>query len=130
MSEISKELRTPKVLIGTYLAVSILTVVADIVLQNNPTLVTDAVWIRTIIVALTGALMLSFAVSAARGSARSYLRLRISSGVMVVVIAVILALPGFLPLWVKIEQGICGLLLLGVVVLINGKRVRASFAKG
>ncbi len=129
MTEIHRALRLPKALVGTYLAISVLTVIAAVVLRDNPALVTDAVWIRTIIVVLTGALMLSFAVGATRGSAKSYLRLRVSSAVMVVAIAVLVALPGFLPLWVRIEQGVCGLLLLGVVVLVNGQRVRGLFAR-
>jgi hypothetical protein len=47
---------------------------------------------------------------------------------MVVAIAVILAIPGDFPLWFKLEQGICGLLLLGVVVVVNGQRLRSAFA--
>jgi hypothetical protein len=47
---------------------------------------------------------------------RAYLRLRIVSTVMLVAIAVILAIPGDFPLWLKVEQAICGLLLLGVVI--------------
>ncbi len=40
---------------------------------------------------------------------------------------VIIALPGTFPLWMKIEQGVCGLLLIGVAVLVNGKHLRSSF---
>jgi hypothetical protein len=32
------------------------------------------------------------------------------------------------PLWMKIEQGVCRLLLIGVVVLINSERMRSLFA--
>lgn len=54
--------------------------------------------------------------------------MRIVSGVMVGAIAVIIALPGSFPLWLKLEQGVCGLLLLGVVALVNGRRLRSLFA--
>jgi hypothetical protein len=47
---------------------------------------------------------------------------------MVAAIAVIIALPGTFPLWMKIEQGVCGLILLGVVVIVNGRRLRSLFA--
>ena len=47
---------------------------------------------------------------------------------MVVAIAVIIVLPGTFPLWMKIEQGACGLLLAGVVVIVNGGHMRSLFA--
>jgi hypothetical protein len=47
---------------------------------------------------------------------------------MVVAIAVILAIPSDFPLWFKIEQGVCGLLLLGVVAITNGRQLRSVFA--
>jgi len=64
----------------------------------------------------------------ARGSSRGHLRLRLVSAIMLVAIAVIIALPGTFPLWMKSEQGVCGLLLLGVVVVVNGKHLRSTFA--
>ena len=47
---------------------------------------------------------------------------------MVAAIAVIITLPGTFPLWMKIEQGVCGLILLGVVLIVNGRRLRSLFA--
>jgi hypothetical protein len=49
---------------------------------------------------------------------------------MVVAIAVLVALPGFLPVWMRIEQGVCGLALLGVVFIANGGHLRSLFAAG
>jgi hypothetical protein len=72
--------------------------------------------------------MLAFAAGTARGRRRAYLRLRIASGLMVVAIAVLVALPGFLPVWMRTEQGVCGLVLLGVVVIANGRHLRSVFA--
>lgn len=89
---------------------------------------TDAVWVRASIVVATSLLMVSFAVRTGRGHSRSYLRLRLASGIMLVAIAVIVALPGAFPVWLKVEQGVCGVLLLGVVVIVNGRRVRSAFA--
>ncbi len=121
-------LRNVKLLVGSYLGLSVLTLIAIVLLRDNPSVVTQAVWIRGSIVVASALLTASFTAQMARGSSRGYLRLRIVSAIMLVAIVVIIALPDPFPLWMKIEQGICGLLLLGVVVLVNGKHLRAVFA--
>jgi hypothetical protein len=115
------------VLVSAYLALCALTLVAIVVLRNDSAIVTDAVWVRATIVTLSAVLTYAFTVRASKGSKKGYLRLRIVSVVMVVAIAVIIALPGLFPTWMRIEQGVCGLLLLSVVVVINGRRVRSRF---
>jgi hypothetical protein len=110
-------------LIGGYAAVSVLTLVAVIVFRHDAAMVTSAVWVRGSIVAGASLLSLFFAVRAARGDRRMLLRLRIVTAIMLVAIVVIISLPGTFPLWLKLEQAICGLLLLPVVVLINRRRV-------
>ncbi|MGW7579375.1 hypothetical protein [Streptomyces sp. NPDC054765] len=120
--------RNTKLLVGCYAGLSVLTLIAVILLRNHPDIVTDAVWVRSAIVVATSLLMICFAAGTARGHSRSYLRLRLASGAMVLAIAVIVALPGTFPVWLKIEQGVCGALLLCVVVTVNGKRVRSAFA--
>ncbi|WP_328328145.1 hypothetical protein OHA70_02765 [Kribbella sp. NBC_00382] len=119
--------RTVKALVAGYLALSVLTVVAVFILRHHPSVVTDAVWVRTVIVVGSAALMTAFAARAARGHGRSYLRLRLVSAIMLVAIAVIIAIPGDFPVWLKVEQGVCGLLLLGVVLVVNGKHLRTAF---
>jgi hypothetical protein len=96
--------RSVKLLVGCYLGISVLTLVAIILLRNNTAIVTPAVWIRGTIVTASALLTTSFAAQMARGSSGGYLRLRLVSA--------IIALPGTFPLWMKIEQGVCGLLLL------------------
>lgn len=120
--------RTVKLLIGSYLGVSVLTLAAIIFFRNNADIVTTPVWVRGIIVTASALLTHLFASQMARGSSSGYLRLRLVSAIMCVAIVVIIALPGTFPLWMKIEQGICGLLLLGVVVIVNGKYLRSTFA--
>jgi hypothetical protein len=122
--------RGAKVLVGGYLAISVATFVAIVLLRDHASVVNDAVWVRGTIVVASAALMAGFVTRAARGSSRAYLRLRLVSAIMVVAIVVIISLPGTFPLWMKIEQGVCGLLLVGVVVLVNRKQVRSSFAAG
>lgn len=117
-----------KPLLGGFLAISVLTLVAIALLRNHPALVTGAVWTRGIIVTADGLLMLACAVYAARGSRQSYLRLRLLSAITVVAIVVIDALPGTFPLWMKIQQAVCGIVMLGVVVAVNARSVRSAFS--
>jgi hypothetical protein len=126
----SAAFRTVRMLVAGYLALSVLTVVAVFILRHHPSIVTDAVWVRTVIVVGSAALMTTFAGRAARGHGRSFLRLRLVSAIMLVAIAVIIAIPGDFPLWLKVEQGLCGLLLLGVALVVNGKHLRAAFDRG
>lgn len=121
-------IRAMRLLVGGYLAVSVLTLGA-IVLMRNTSAVNAAVWIRGTIVVASALLTTAFVAGNARGSRRAYLRLRIVSAVMVVAIAAIISIPGPFPLWMKIEQGFCGLLLIGVVVIANGRRMRSRFAR-
>ena len=123
-----KAFRSIKLLVSSYLGISALTVVAIVLLRNHTAEVNSAVWTRGIIVVASALLTFSFTVRAARGARRAYLRLRIISIVMPVAIVVIIALPGTFPLWMKIEQGVCGLVLAGVAVLVNGEHLRSSFA--
>ncbi|MGK3202284.1 hypothetical protein [Amycolatopsis sp. MEPSY49] len=111
-------------LTGGYAALSVLTLVAIVLLRNDHALVTDAVWVRATLVVASSLLTFAFARSAARGSRKGLLRLRIVAAVMLVAIVVIVALPGLFPVWLRIEQAVCGLLLLGVTVLVNGRRAR------
>lgn len=122
--------RSTKLLVGCYLALSVLTLVAIALLRSDTALVNDAVWIRGSIVVASASLMFVCARQTARGSRGAYRRLRIISGVMTAAIAAIIALPGTFPLWMKIEQGVCGLLLIGVLVIVNGRQLRGVFAAG
>ena len=118
-----------KALLVGYLAVSVLTLTAIVLLRNDVSVVNPAVWIRGTIVAASSVLTLALAAGAARGSRGAYRRLRIITAVMPVAIVVIIALPGTFPLWMKLEQAVCGVLLLGVVAIVNGRAMRTSFAR-
>ncbi|WP_438489336.1 hypothetical protein [Streptomyces sp. S186] len=117
-----------KLLIGGYLGLSVLTLAAIYLLRSDTALVTDAVWVRASIVVVSALLTYVFAARAARGSRGAYRRMRIVATVMTVAIAVIIAIPGSFPAWLKIEQGVCGLALLGVIVVANGSHLRGLFA--
>ncbi|HEX6779378.1 MAG TPA: hypothetical protein VF099_14305 [Ktedonobacterales bacterium] len=120
--------RGMKVLVSCYLAISILTLVAIVLLRGNDAIAPVAVWVRGIIVVAHAFVTLLFVVRATRGSRVGLILLRIGSAVMVVAIAVIIVIPGDFPLWFKVEQAICGLLLLGIVTVVFGKQLRSTFA--
>ena len=128
-TDIRAAFHTVMILLGGFLALSALTLVAAaLLLAADPAAVTPAVWVRGTIVVVCALVSLLFARGAARGSARAYLRLRIVTALWVVAIAAIIAGAfGPFPLWMKLEQGVCGLLLLAVVVIINTRRTRSLF---
>jgi hypothetical protein len=115
-------------LLLTYFGVGAAALVAVILLRNHPAEVNGAAWVRSIIVVGTALILLSAATLAARGHRGAFLRLRIISVVTTVAIAAIVAVPGTFPVWLKVEQACCGVIMLGVVLLANGRAARARFA--
>ncbi|WP_236792665.1 hypothetical protein [Amycolatopsis sp. GM8] len=122
--------RNLRLLVTGYLTIGVLALIAIVLLRDDAAAVNSAVWTRAIIVVITAVLLLLFAGRAARGSRGAYWRLRIVSIVTPVAIAVIIALPGTFPLWMKIEQGVCGVVMVGVAVLANSRELRELFATG
>ena len=122
------ELRPPALLVAGYLAVSLAAVAVLAVLHDHASVATTNAWVHGVIVAGTAVLMATFTLRAMRGSAAAYLRLRISSAVMLVAVIVITLIPGDFPDWMKAMEGVGGLCLFGVVVLVNTGRVRRAFA--
>jgi hypothetical protein len=120
--------RKIKLLTGGYLAISALAVGAIALMRNHPAEVNSSVWTHGIVVAASALGAFIVANLAARGHRGAYRRLRILSVVVVVAIAVIIALPGSFPLWMKAEQGVAGLLMAGVAVLANSRQARSLFA--
>jgi hypothetical protein len=119
--------RRVKALVGWYLGISLATLAVIVALRNDATVVNTAVWIRATVVAVSALVMVILAGRAAQGSRAAYRRLRILAVVMVVAIVVIIALPGTFPVWLKAEQAICGVLLVGVIAIVNSGRLRALF---
>lgn len=97
-------------------------------LRHDVAAVNEAVWIRAAIVVVSALVTFLCALRAARGDRRAYRRLRVISAVMIVAILVIIALPGAFPVWMKIDQGVCGVLLAGALVAVSGRAARAGFA--
>ncbi len=117
-----------KMFVGGYVAISLGAILALIALHNHPAQATQEAWVHGIIVAATALLVAIFTRGTLKGNPRAYLRLRISSSVMIIAIAVTSAIPGDFPVWMKVEQTICGLLLIGLAVVLNRKNTRAFFS--
>lgn len=122
--------RRIRLLVAGYVAVSVATLLAIVVLRNDAAEVNSAVWTRGVIVVLTALLLARFTSLAARGSRPAYRRLRIISTVTVVAITVIIALPGTFPAWMKIEQGVCGIIMLAVACTATGGHLRSLYGAG
>lgn len=121
--------RTVKQLVAGYLGLSVLALAAVAVLHSHRSLVNAAVWDRGSIVVASAVVTYACAVRAARGSRAAYRRLRIICALMTAAIVVIIALPGDFPLWMKLEQSACGVLLAAVLVLIHSGPVRELFTE-
>lgn len=122
-------LRTVRRLISLYLLIGVGALGAVVVLRDHKAEVNSAVWTRSVIVVVTALLLLTFATRAAQGSRGAYRRLQIVSIITAVALGVIAALPGStFPLWMRIEQGVAGVVMLAAAVLANGRPTRALFA--
>jgi hypothetical protein len=123
-----EKLRIAQVLLGGYAAVSVLTLLAIVVFSGNPDIVTEAVWVRGSIIAVASLITFAIGVSMAKGSRSNYRRVRIIAAAQVVAILVIESIPGSFPVWFKIANGMCGALLIIVVLLTFARTVRTTFA--
>jgi hypothetical protein len=106
-----------KVLIACYIGLSALGFAAAVLLRDQPQLVNTAVWVRSSIVLVTSVLTYLFAERASRGDRRSLLRLRVVTIVVPLVIVGLIVLPDPFPVWMKVQQGLCGLVLAGAAIL-------------
>jgi hypothetical protein len=89
--------------------------------------VDSAVWIRCSLVLVSAVVLLLLTVAAARGSRLSWIRARIIAPVVVVAVIVIVAIPGFLPDWVRLEQALCGAIVLPAAIILNLPRTAGLF---
>ncbi len=115
-------------LLTAFLVISVSTVIAVVAMRHHPALVTQAVWIRTPLVAASAAVLLPLARRAEAGHAGSFRRLRIISMVVLAAIIAVVAWPGAFPAWLRVEQAVCGLFVLSVVIRTNLPVVRAEMS--
>jgi hypothetical protein len=121
--------RCVKILLVTVFVVSIVVLVFAFVNRSNPGLVNAVVWIRGIAVAAAAVILYGFAVIALHGRTWAYHRLRLLSFLIPCGVVLLIVAPGEFPLWMKVEQGFCGILVLLAGLIINRREVRALFSK-
>ncbi|MDM4763045.1 hypothetical protein QT381_08495 [Galbitalea sp. SE-J8] len=121
--------RPPLVLLAGFLVVSLAMEAVIIAQSALGASVDSAIWIRCSLVLVSSIVLLLLAMRAAGGSRSAWTRIRIVSVVVVVAIIVIVSIPGFLPDWIRVEQGVCGALVLPAAILLNLPRTRALFPK-
>jgi hypothetical protein len=118
----STGLSTVRRFVGAYVVLSLATVAAIVVLSKvSPSQVNPQAWVRGIIVAGTSLLTFAIARRASPDQPRTLLRLRV---VLVVILVAIVAVLFFLalPWWMRVEQGLCGVLLLSAAILARRGR--------
>jgi hypothetical protein len=117
------------VLLAGFVVVS-LAMEAVLIVQSVVEIPVDgAIWTRCSLVLASSIVLWLLTFGAARGSRSAWIRVRIISVVVVVAVIVIVSIPGFLPDWVRIEQGVCGGLVLPVAILVNLPRTRRLFPR-
>jgi len=127
-ADAARAFRLVNLLTVGYATISVAALVAMVVMRHHPALVTPAAWVRGTIVVASALLTVAFARRMAAGSRRARLRLTIVTTVMIVAIAVIVALPGAFPVWLRVEQAVCGLVLISLAVVLHGRPLRTLFA--
>ncbi|MHA7985109.1 hypothetical protein ACX9R5_04810 [Rathayibacter sp. CAU 1779] len=120
-------LRPVRTLLVAYFAVSAAMIVFIGVLTAIGNGQDPAVWIRCSLVLGSAAVLLAFVARARRGSRAAFIRLRIITPVVLAAIVVIVSIPGFLPGWVRVEQALCGAILLPAVILLFLPRTSVLF---
>lgn len=88
------------------------------------------VWLRGAAVAAASVWLVALAGQAARGRRSAYVRIRFVTLAAPVGIALIILAPdsGY-PGWMKVEQGVIGVLVAAVAVAVNRRAVREAFPK-
>ncbi|TWF96840.1 hypothetical protein FHX73_11613 [Kitasatospora viridis] len=119
---------TVRKLVIAYFGLSVLTLAAILLLRNHHSQVNPTVWSRGIAVVFSAAVTFWLTNRAAGGSRNAFRRLRFVSVVFPLAIVYIVTAQAALPLWMKIEQGACGLVLVGVAAVVNGRHLRELFA--
>jgi hypothetical protein len=117
------------VLLAAFALVSVAMEAVLVVQSVGGASVDGGTWTRCSLVLASSVVLVLLAVGAVRGSRPAYRRLRIISPIVVVAVIVVVSIPGFLPDWVRVEQGVCGALVLPVAILLNLPRTAALFPR-
>jgi hypothetical protein len=115
--------------VTAFLAMSVAMIAFIAVLAVFGVGVDSAVWIRGSFVVASGIVLLAIGRAAVRGSRPALIRLRIIMPVVLAAVIVIVSIPGLLPDWARVEQAVCGALMLPAVVAVWLPRVSILYPK-
>lgn len=87
------------------------------------------VWSRVIGLLVASPIYLLLGYLIHKGKRLAFNRLRISAIVGVAIIGWIVIEPGPYPMWIRVEQAIQGLILIGVIIAVHHPKIRAHVAK-
>lgn len=88
------------------------------------------VWLRGAAVAAASVWLVALAGQAARGRRSAYVRIRfVTIAAPVGIVLIILAPDSGYPGWMKVEQGVVGVLVAAVAIAVNRRAVREAFPK-
>ncbi|MFD1547171.1 hypothetical protein [Nonomuraea guangzhouensis] len=107
------------------LAVSVLALVVAAIVGGD-----WVVWVRGVAVAAAAAWLIALTGQAEKGRRAAYVRIRFIATIAPIGILLIVAVPssGY-PLWMRVEQGLVGVLLVAVATLVNRRTVRQAYPK-
>ncbi|MEU7855349.1 hypothetical protein [Nonomuraea sp. NPDC049141] len=107
------------------LAVSVLALVVAAIIGGD-----WVVWVRGVAVAAAAAWLIALTGQAEKGRRAAYVRIRFIATIAPIGILLIVAVPssGY-PLWMRVEQGLVGVLLVAVATLVNRRTVRQAYPK-
>ncbi|ANP56780.1 hypothetical protein AVL59_25975 [Streptomyces griseochromogenes] len=123
-------LGTVKRLVAVYGALSTGVFMALAFLAVTDRTVTSFMWGRSFGLLASAAVIYWLTVVASKGARWAYLRVRVLSSLMPIVIVAVDMVPGICPAWFAGIQAACALPLAAAAVIGNGSALRAAFPKG
>ncbi|WP_310725263.1 hypothetical protein [Streptomyces sp. N2A] len=126
---IRRDFDTVKRLVAAYGALSAAVLITVAVLATTGHPVTSFMWGRSGGVLASAAVIYWMTVLAARGTRWAYVRVRILSVLMPIVIVGVDLIPGICPPWFALIQAASALPLAAAAFVSNGSRLRAAFPK-
>lgn len=111
---------------GTLSALVFMTIASLAVIDHT---VTSFMWGRSAGVLASAAVIYWLTLLASKGARWAYLRVRILSSLMPIVIVAVDAVPGVCPAWFAGIQAVCALPLAGAAFISYGSGLRAAFPK-
>ncbi|MFF0742729.1 hypothetical protein ACFYVL_20255 [Streptomyces sp. NPDC004111] len=127
--ETTRNFSKAKTFVAAYAALGTAVLVAVVLLRATGHTVTAFMWGRTGGVLASAAVLYWLTVVAARGARWAFVRIRLLTVVMPAAIVAIDVIPGTLPTWFVLVQGVCALALVPAAFVVNGPGLRTAFPK-